>query len=467
MVDQPDQTEQAEPTPSPLSGRRRRFGLSLRLLMLLVLLLGGGMGWLAYQARVQREAVAEIEAAGGKVYYDLDSECGEDGPTPRKPRWPKWLVDRLGPDYLGQVIAVEFNRSPTKQPDDGVMKRVGQLSSLEELDFGVTDPGAPNYFEACRVTDAGLAHLRSLHRLRRLRLQFTSIKGPGLVHLSGLRSLRHLEPMYDLTDEGAAALSSLRLLDELSIVTTNLTDDGIAHLAPLTQLKDLALNASELTEVGLARLKGWNRLTRLSLSVGDLEDYRFLSQFPELISLELILEKFDTKSVPGVWIPVKQRGELGLASLGTLSKLRDLSVSSSSYPESLLANIGRVQGLERLTLALPRNVPTTDFVHLSQLSRLQSLRIDDTSLDDSALAQLSGLNRMKTLSLAYNPISDVGLSRLSGLTELETLNLDHTKITDAGLVHLLPLKNCKMLTIANTGVTVDGLSDFRAKQGAP
>jgi hypothetical protein len=53
MVEQPDPTEQAEPTAAAPSKRRRWFGLSLRLLMLLVLLLGGGMGWVAYRARVR------------------------------------------------------------------------------------------------------------------------------------------------------------------------------------------------------------------------------------------------------------------------------------------------------------------------------------------------------------------------------------------------------------------------------
>ncbi len=38
------------------------YGMSLRLLMVVVLVLGGGMGWLAYRACVQREAVAAIRA---------------------------------------------------------------------------------------------------------------------------------------------------------------------------------------------------------------------------------------------------------------------------------------------------------------------------------------------------------------------------------------------------------------------
>jgi hypothetical protein len=68
MADQPDPSDQADTAPALPSKRRKRFGLSLRLLMLLVLLLGGGMGWLAYRARVRREAVAAIEAAGGTVF---------------------------------------------------------------------------------------------------------------------------------------------------------------------------------------------------------------------------------------------------------------------------------------------------------------------------------------------------------------------------------------------------------------
>ena len=58
-------------SPGSPAKKRRRFGLSLRALMVLVLILGGGLGWIAHRARVQREAVAAIEKAGGKVDYNL------------------------------------------------------------------------------------------------------------------------------------------------------------------------------------------------------------------------------------------------------------------------------------------------------------------------------------------------------------------------------------------------------------
>jgi hypothetical protein len=51
---------------APSLKRRRRVGLSLRVLMLLVLLLGGGLGWWSYRARVQ--------AAGGATWLDWPAQ---------------------------------------------------------------------------------------------------------------------------------------------------------------------------------------------------------------------------------------------------------------------------------------------------------------------------------------------------------------------------------------------------------
>ena len=38
--------------------------------MALVLFVAAGLGWIAYHARLQREAVGLIVRAGGKVYYE-------------------------------------------------------------------------------------------------------------------------------------------------------------------------------------------------------------------------------------------------------------------------------------------------------------------------------------------------------------------------------------------------------------
>ena len=86
------------------AGWRRRlpFRLSLRPLMVLVLIVGGVLGWVGYRARVQRQAVAAIERAGAKAFYDFQAPGG-------KPAWwqPKWLVDAVGVDYLAHVTWVQ------------------------------------------------------------------------------------------------------------------------------------------------------------------------------------------------------------------------------------------------------------------------------------------------------------------------------------------------------------------------
>src|SRR4051812_27595650 len=96
--------------------RRLRLRLSVRALMVVVLVLGGAFGWIAHLARlarVQRDAVAAIRKAHGSVLYDWQMEGEEVRVIPGTNRisnevpWvPKWLVDRLGVEYFGDVSQV-------------------------------------------------------------------------------------------------------------------------------------------------------------------------------------------------------------------------------------------------------------------------------------------------------------------------------------------------------------------------
>ena len=118
---------------------------SVRGLLLVILLIGCGLGWLAGHApaSVQRRAVAAIYQAGGWVVYDTvwDEHLNSARWTPR---WPKWLTDRLGIDYFGNVVFVNLHDRGT----DDVLVQVGRLTHLKQLHR----PGI-------QVTDAGLAHL--------------------------------------------------------------------------------------------------------------------------------------------------------------------------------------------------------------------------------------------------------------------------------------------------------------------
>src|SRR5262245_41378889 len=103
-----------------------RVRLSVRALMALVLAIGGGLGWFVHRAQLQRDAVAAILRAGGRVSYDWQWNNGRRI-AKGKPRWPGWLVDRLGPDYFADVTRVDLAPRGT----DEVLAYVGHLGRLQ------------------------------------------------------------------------------------------------------------------------------------------------------------------------------------------------------------------------------------------------------------------------------------------------------------------------------------------------
>jgi hypothetical protein len=79
-----------------------------------VLLAGGLLGWFVRSARIQRQAVAAIEKAGGSVAYEWDFQNGSPIPN-GKPWWPKWLVEIVRVDYFGNIVAVDLTNAGTDE----------------------------------------------------------------------------------------------------------------------------------------------------------------------------------------------------------------------------------------------------------------------------------------------------------------------------------------------------------------
>ena len=233
---------------------RKYLRFNLRGLVVLVFLTGAGLGWAVHSARVQRNAVAAIQGAGGSVLYDWQRDIANPGK-----RWvPKWLVDRVGVDYFGHVIQVTlFERA-----SDAELLHVGNLSRLEHLSlFGPA------------VTDTGLANLKELTRLRTLNLQGTNVTDVGLEHLSGLTGLQRL--YLHNTRVTGSGLVHLRRLTDLQVLNLNnspVDDTGLKCLANATCLRELCLLGTRVTDAGLEHLGGLHNLKVLDVpytAVGD------------------------------------------------------------------------------------------------------------------------------------------------------------------------------------------------------
>ena len=157
----------------PASRPWRRFlRFSVRGLIVAVLVIGLGLGWIVrtvQNARFQRESVGAITAAGGMVEYETESP--KESATLELKTWaPAWLVKLIGIDYFCHITGVALSprisgialspsiaasaSSPTET--DAVIAKIRRFTHLKELSLA-----------QCPVSDAGLAHLKTLTGLVR------------------------------------------------------------------------------------------------------------------------------------------------------------------------------------------------------------------------------------------------------------------------------------------------------------
>lgn len=117
--------------------------------------------------------------------------------------------------------------------------------------------------------------------------------------------------------------------------------------------------------------------------------------------------------------------------------------------------------VESLDLRNKKGVTDDGLEHLSGLSRLLTLVLNQTKVTGAGLRHLKMAKRMKLLSLQGLPITDADLVRLAAFPELEELNLTFTQITDADIVQLAAFPDLEKLNLAFTETTDEGVARLR------
>ena len=218
--------------------RMPRIRFSIRIMMCLVLIFGGGIGWILHRARIQSEAVQEIQRAGGRVFYDWELTNGR--PTRKASPWPGWLVKAVGYDLFGNVvgvIGVDIFRNPTTTglTDDG-MAAVGRLPRLEFLNL-----------RGCHITNEGLMQLGGLNRLKYIDLSQTQVT--KLAPLQNLVNIEYLGLSESAISESDwVCLSRFRNLERLDLSNTSIQDHQLNRLAGLTRLKSLQIDGTAISD---------------------------------------------------------------------------------------------------------------------------------------------------------------------------------------------------------------------------
>lgn len=325
-------------------------------------------------ARNRPEQIAQQQAANATVEFRVAKD------RPRKP-----------------VIALTISGY---YATDAVLDRLKAFPELEELALtgnqGGMSPG-PNW----QVTDAGVAHLKTLKHFHSLSIPTSKMTDIGLVHLGEMTQLREL------------------VIGKESIGRTeNITDEGIKHLNKLHDLRSLELLGTSVTDNGLASLKELSQLRslRLRFAQGGITE-RSLSHLGQFENLELL----DI----GDWISPAQ-----------------------PFDEDL-AHLKRVPHLQSLTIFSMR-VTDVGLSHLSEMSQLRSLELyhalASMPITDSGLRHLRELTELRSLTLGISNVTDKGLEAIASLKHLEFLELTpftRAEITDDGLLQLCALPASK------------------------
>ncbi len=127
-----------------------------------------------------------------------------------------------------------------------------------------------------QVTD--IAPIRVWGAIRVLECGGTWTNGPSglladLTPLQGMAALTHLNLMQTkVTDAGIAYLKSCKDLKYLNLNNTRVTDKGLAHLKDCQALAILDMSATKVTDQGLANLKDCRALTHLLLGGTKVSD---------------------------------------------------------------------------------------------------------------------------------------------------------------------------------------------------
>ncbi|WP_437222484.1 leucine-rich repeat domain-containing protein [Planctomicrobium sp. SH661] len=386
-------------------------------------------------------------------------------------------VERLVTEKESSPVAVApataSSVTPGTADDEAVVRELEGLGvTLKKNPAGQVVAADCKY---AAVGDEQAALFTKLHSLKVLSLENSSISNDGLKFVEQMRSLQELglRRCTNVDDAGLAALQLIPNLERLHLLYTRTSDEGLKQVSQLKKLKLLDLRGCmQVTDAGLAHLEGLTELTDIKLrsySVTDL-GMNSLAKLTNLrtVSLEdcsvaddgmvplLTLKKLRVLNLMRTAV-----GDAGLAHFSEMPlvtlNLRDTAVSGPGLDSLAAAR----ETLTTLDLSELR-INNAGVAHISSFKNLQNLDLWNASIDRDGIALLTPLAGLKSLNLeGCRDVNSDAAKELVKLTKLESLNLAETGVDDSGLKQLGELQRLKELVIFRADVTSDGIDNFQ------
>jgi hypothetical protein len=137
----------------------------------------------------------------------------------------------------------------------------------------------------------------------------------------------------------------------------------------------------------------------------------------------------------------------------------DLSETSAGDEE--LAVIGVFPHVQSINCSGLQRITGRGLEGLSFLTKLDSLYLANTAVDDAGLAYVQHLESLTTLQLGGTKVTDAGMGALDHLLNLKTLSLGGTTVTDQGLVQLRDLRHLETIGLRDTKTTKRGAQELQ------
>jgi internalin A len=252
---------------------------------------------------------------------------------------------------------------------DGVFTGAGLKHLAESRDLEVVD-----FSDCAQVGDDGLQSLAQFKNLRRLWLSGTAAGDRGLAAIAGLTKLEYVGLPPQLTDAGLAHLANLTRLKSLRIFHPEVTDQGLSHLAKLTALEEFELSeTNKISGSGLAALSG------SALKILNLDDL-------EGITDDGLQGVARIKSLRGLHLP-PQITVAGIKHVASLENLDDLDLSSAKLADDDVAVLTTLPKLKNLSF---HEVPLTDAAipHLAKLKSISRISMYKSKVTDAGEEKL-------------------------------------------------------------------------------
>ncbi len=371
-------------------------------------------------------AAALIIAASSWLLMDepTEAEGRPSGPpsVSQSPSLPVSQSSTSAPDRAAALRVLERGGTVMIRTSAGVTQNVTDSAALPAGTFTLeqaevrTKSGSMSGF-----TDADMALLTGLPKLRRIVLVETQITGAALAVLKTLPALKDVEldrnkalrdddlkhlaecPSLEavslhhpemFTAAVAEHLSALRQLTKLEIPELSLSSAEVKHLLPLTKLRSLSVARTFQRAADLEQLQALPDLQTIIVSLAQLERPMSFGSFPSLTKISLV----DALTSDAV------------KSLGTATKLEALSIDVPGRLEAaIFTEIARtLKNLKNLTLTLDQPLPPGEpLAALAALPKLERVALGQFSginqFDDAALLSLAKVTTLKVFLLGTRP----------------------------------------------------------------